>query len=189
MAKKKSNPEEGKHIEFPDPDPPEEVAVGPRLLTPEEWEKDWAEGITAMAERWKRRVSRPKKDPIKAGIAAEDKYADRLREAIAEKRRAKKLEKVGFEGWAEMVAATEAREFSEGALKRRPKFRKITDALQALRLYMVSKLDAMPTATDAQRERKLLAARKCQLIIGRFAKGVITDAEARREIDTATATR
>jgi len=171
-------------------DPPEErPAIGPRLLTPEDWSDDWAAGVKAMRDRWKKRVLKPKKDPVAEAIKNEGKWRDRLEEAIREGRFAKKLRKVGFEGWANMVAVTEAREYEDGATKRKAKFLGITKELQSIRLYAVQKLDAMPTVTDTDRERKLLAARKVQLIIGAFSKGVITEAEARGKIDAVTAVR
>jgi len=171
-------------------DPPEErPAIGPRLLPPSEWAEDWAQGVKAMRERWKKRVLKPKKDPVAEAIKNEGKWRDRLEEAIREGRFAKKLRKVGFEGWASMVAVTDAREYEEGATKRKDKLLKITEELQSIREYAVKKLDAMPTVTDADRERKLLAARKVQLIIGAFAKGVITEAEARAKIDAVTGVR
>jgi len=178
-----ANPERGVDPE----DPPEERAeIGPRIISPEDWVADWEVGAKAKARKWKRRTLRPKKDPIKEGIAAEGKYADKMRRALEEERRAKGLKAWTFEEWGETVVATKPEDYSRGVTRKRYKMRKKIEIQYDLRVYAAKKLDAMPVDTAEQRERKMVAAKRTNEIIGLYIKGVITDAEARRRIDEET---
>ena len=56
-----------------------------RILSPDEWRKKQLDTLRAVGEaNYKIGIASPKKDPIAAGIAAEDKWADRVRKAIEE---------------------------------------------------------------------------------------------------------
>jgi len=163
-------------------DPPE---VGVKV-TAEEWREDWKAGVDAMKERWKKRTVGTRKDVVKLAIAAEPKFKDKMETALKEERRAKALKKIDTEFWRDMVEVTDATEYSEGALKRGDKFGMRIDEMYELRNYAALRIKAMPEATDPQREKRMLAARKTNLIIGAFMKGVITAAEARTKIDEVT---
>jgi len=160
---------------------------GELKVTAEEWDADWAAGVEAMADRWKRRTVGTRKDVIKLGAAAEPKYKNKVQEAIRLESRRKALERTDTEAWRDMIEATDATEYATGATKRRAKFRRKIDLQYDLRVYAKTRMDAMPEETDPQRERKMLAARRTNIIIGKFIKGIIDAATARRDIDAATA--
>ena len=158
---------------------------GELKVTEEEWGKDWQEGVEDNADRWKRRTVGTKKDVIKLGAEAEPKYKDKVETAIKLESRKKALEKTSTEEWREIVNKTDEGEYSSGATKRRAKMdRKI--ALQYdLRVYAKGKMDEMPEATDAQREKKMIAARRTNIAIGQFIKGIIDAAACKKAIDDA----
>ena len=64
-----------------------------RILSPDEWRKKQIDTLKAVGEtNYKIGIASPKKDPIAAGIAAEDKYAERMKKVIEEQRRKKGLQ-------------------------------------------------------------------------------------------------
>jgi len=160
---------------------------GELKVTAEEWKSDWAAGVQAMSDRWKRRTVGTRKDVIKLGAEAEPKYRSKTTEAIRLESRRKALERTTTDEWREMVRVTDPTEYATGATKRSGKFGKKVDLQYDLRVYAKSKMDAMPEETDPQREKKMLAARRTNITIGKFIKGIIDAATARREIDAATA--
>jgi len=173
----------------PDDPPEEKFEIGPRIIEPDLWVEDWETGVKVKARKWKQRALRPKKGPITAGKSdlAEAKYADVMRTVIDQERRRKGLEPWTDEEWGETIVVTRPEEYVQGATKKRYKMEKKIDAQYALRVYAATKLDAMPVATAAERDAKMLANLHCMRIIGEFMKGVITEAEARSRIDAATA--
>ena len=165
-----------------DPPADDPVEVSGEILSVDEWVADWLEGARARADRWKRRVSRPSRDPIAASIAADAKWWDRLQEAKRLNLRVTKLKKVGFQGWATAIEATTAADYSRGVEKAEWKFRARIADIRDLVNFVKQTIAKMPDATDADREKRITAARKCMLVVGRYAKGQITAEEARREI-------
>ena len=164
------------------------VAVGPRLRSREDLEKDFADGVKTKGARFIARISSPKKDPIKAGAsdAAEAKYSGIMTEVIDEKRRQKKLAKMTFDDWGDEVAKLKSEDWVGPTTRKATKWGKKWDELEALRLYIVTKTDAMPVGTAGERSAKMAANLECMRILGRFSKGVIDATAARSEIDAAT---
>ena len=151
------------------------------------WKSDWSEGVTATGDRWKRRTTGTKKDIVALAIKAEPKYKQKMEDVIKNESRAKALGRTNTAEVLAAVAATDATEFVTGATKRASKFGKKISAQYPLRVYAKTKMDAMPEGTDAQREKKMIAARRTNIAIGLFLKGVKTDSETRAAIDAACA--
>jgi len=164
------------------------VAVGPRLRSAEQLKKDFEDGVRAKGARFIARISSPKKDPIKAGASpqAEAKFRSKMTEVLEQERRRKILDKMDFADWGDEVAKLRPEDWVGPTVRKADKWGKKWDSLLALRLYAAQKLDAMPVATKDERRYKMDANLECQLIIGEFSKGVITESEARSRIDTAT---
>jgi len=155
-------------------------------VTAEEWKADWSAGVTANADRWKKRTEGTKKDIIGLSIAAEGKYADKTKKAIDSGARAKALKQTSTAEVLAAVVATPASTYADGATKRAPKFGKRIDIQYPLREYAKQQIDKMPQDTDAQREKKMLAARRTNLAIGQFLGGIIDVGACRTAIDAAT---
>jgi len=166
------------------PDPPEErYALGPRLPEVEDWVGDWEVGVKAKARKWKSRTLHPKKPPITRGIAAEDKFRDKMSVVLDQELRKKGLEQWTDEEWGERVAEVKPEDYSSGAIKKRYKMAKKIAAQRELRIYIAEKIDAMPDGTREERDAKILANKHCMEIVGLFVKGVIDLAEAKRRVD------
>lgn len=157
------------------------IELGPRVITADEITEKLVEGATRRAEAWKKRLLRPRKHPIKEGIAAEGKWKSRMEEAIREERRKKALEKVSDEDYIKAVEATDPSDFARGVERKKEKIKRRFEVLQPLYERAARYLDQMPVDTDAQREKKLLAARKLMQLVGQVRKGVITVEEFDRK--------
>ena len=163
------------------------VAVGPRLRSAIDLGKDFEDGVKAMGARFIARISAPKKDPIAEGASnkAESKYASKMTEVVDQKRRQKKLAKMSFADWGDEVAKLTAGDWTGPTTRKADKWRKRWAELEGVRLYALTKLDAMSVETAADRSAKMVANLECMRIIGQFSKGVISEAEARSAIDAA----
>jgi hypothetical protein len=129
-----------------------------RLLSPDEWKKKQIDSVKAVGEaNYKQRVQKPRADPIVEGIKAEDKYANAVKKAIEEKRRAKALQGVTSDEWLNYTLNVGVPNYVEGVVKREAKIDKFVKNWQPLLLDHLSKVDAMPEATDKDREDKMLA--------------------------------
>jgi sugar phosphate isomerase/epimerase len=128
-----------------------------RILPPDEWRKRQLETLRAVGQRnYTQGIGRPKKDPIEAGREAEEKWAERIREAIEEKRRAKALQATNMNEWYKYASEIGAGRLVEGVTKREAKVDRFVKAWQPLLLDHVGKVDAMPAVTDADMEARML---------------------------------
>jgi hypothetical protein len=129
-----------------------------RLLSPDEWKKKQIDAVKAVGEaNYKQRVQKPSADPIAEGIKAEDKYANAVKKAIEEKRRAKALQSVTSDEWLNYTLNVGVPNYVEGVVKREAKIDKFVKNWQPLLLDHLSKIDQMSEATDKDREDKMLA--------------------------------
>jgi len=128
-----------------------------RILPPDEWRKRQIGNIKAVGQaNYTQGISMPKKDPIQAAIAAEDKYAARTKAAIEERRREKALKSVSTAEWYKYSSEIGAGRLVEGVTKREAKIDKFVKGWQPMLLEHVSKIDAMPAVTDADMEARML---------------------------------
>ena len=171
-------------------DPPEEVVKGleefkpkEEILSAEEWVDKWERHAKAAKEDYKKGVRRPKRDPIKAAAAANDKYKQRLMEALEEDRWLKKMQKLNFEDWALGILLTGEGRYADGITKRRIRAEGAYKELRDLVNLLFKTIQQMPEETPEQRAAKMLAARQGMLIIGSYRKGVLTLEEARSKIE------
>jgi len=128
-----------------------------RILPPDEWRKRMINTLKSVGEtNYKQGIERPKKDPIEAGIAAEDKWAARIREAIDERRREKALRATNMAEWFNYANSLGAPRLVEGVVKREAKVDRFVKAWQPVLLDHVAKIDAMPAVTDSDMEARML---------------------------------
>lgn len=114
----------------------------------------------------------PRRDPVAAAKRASGKWANRVQEAINNRSYEKG---VGKQDYAEAVRiATEdgGSAYTQGIAKRESKIARVYQDL-APRLGAVSQaIQAMPQDTEAQREQRLLAARRAMIALGKARKGI-----------------
>jgi len=128
-----------------------------RLLPPDKWQERQLENLRARGEaNYEVGIETPKKDPIKAGIAAEDKFADIMKKVIAEKRRKTGLEKTNMETWYEYASKIGKGRLVDGVVLREAKVADFITKFQPLLKDHLTKIDALPQVTDADREKRML---------------------------------
>jgi len=129
-----------------------------RILSPDEWRKKQIETLKAVGEaNYKIGIASPKKDPIAAGIAAEDKWAERIKKAIEEQRRKKGLQATNIDEWYAYAAALGAPRLVDGVVKREKEVADFVTAWHPLLSDHVTKIDEMPAVTDKDMEERMLA--------------------------------
>ena len=128
-----------------------------RVLPPDEWRKRQINNLKAVGQQnYQQGIAMPKKDPIQAAIAAEDKWAARMRAAIEERRRAKALQSVSMQEWYQYAANIGANRLVEGVTKREAKVQKFVNSWVPLLQDHLSKIDQMPAVTDQDMEQRML---------------------------------
>jgi len=148
------------------------VEVGPRVLEPEEWAAKQMERATAAAAEWLKRVTRPRKNPIQAAIAAAGKRRDKLEESLRLGKWEKAMEKVDPEIMYAVIEAVGETGFKRGIENRKAKIEARIKELQPLVLEVARTIDEMPEVTEADREKRLLAARKLMIELGKKRRGL-----------------
>jgi len=129
-----------------------------RILSPEEWRTRQIGNLKAVGEtNFKQGIASPKKDPIEAAIAAEDRWAKQIQKAIEEQRRKKALQATNMDEWYAYSSVLGAARLVEGVVKREKEVADFVNAWQPILLDHVSKIDAMPAVTDKDMEERMLA--------------------------------
>jgi len=133
------------------------MATVTRILSPDDWKKRQLDTLKSVGEtNYKVGIAKPAKDPIAAGIAAEDKYAAETKKAIDAKSRANALGKTTMAEWYKYSSEIGAARVVEGVTKREAKVAGFIMTFQPMLTSHVAKIDAMAQATDGEREQKML---------------------------------
>lgn len=139
--------------EAPAPNP----AVVTRILDPKDWVDKQIDTMTAVGRaNYLRGIKHPKKDPIKAGIAAQPKYEAKMKDPKVLKRREEQLRKTNMDEWVLMAETLGADKIVDGVVKRRFKIERWVGKFQPLLKGHLAKIDALPDVTEADREAKML---------------------------------
>jgi len=129
-----------------------------RVLKPEDWREKQLAALKAVGEKnYRKRITMPKKSPIAAGIAAEEKWAEAIRKAIERGARKIGLAATTDEEWLSYATNIGAGRLVEGVVKREPEVKKFVDTFQPMLLDHLSKIDPMSTVTLSDRIAKAVA--------------------------------
>jgi len=146
--------------------------VTKKVIPPDKWVNKLISRASAGAEDWYNNYLANIDFMLEAGKAAEDKWADKITTAIKEKRRLKGLEKVSASDVRDIVTKLGPTAFTNGIAAREAKIRKVVNELQPLVQAVSDAIRAMPDKTDADREKRLLAARRLMIEVGKKRKGI-----------------
>ena len=128
-----------------------------RILPPDEWRKRQINTLKSVGQtNYTQGIERPKKDPIEAGIAAEEKWAARIKEAIDQQRRKKALQATNMQEWYNYASSIGAGRLVEGVTKREAKVDRFVRAWQPVLQAHVEKIDTLPAVTDSDMENRML---------------------------------
>lgn len=148
------------------------ITLGPPVISPDEWADKQQKNATAAAETWHKNVQRPRREPIKAALAASEKRANKVREALEQKKWDKALEAVDEDVMYEVIRQTGAEGYRRGVQARAAKVKAKVTKLQPMVTALKLEIEKMPDATDADREARLLAGRKGMIAIGKKLRGI-----------------
>jgi hypothetical protein len=128
-----------------------------RILPPDEWRKRQINTLKSVGQtNYSQGISMPKKDPIQAGIEAEDLYAARIKNAVDKKLRALGLSATNIQDWFKYASDIGAGQIVDGVVKREAKVANFVNKWVPLLSDHVSKLDAMKVTTDGEAEQKMV---------------------------------
>jgi len=148
------------------------ITLGPPVISPEEWADKQVKNASAAASEWIKNVKRPRRDPLKSAIAAAPKRAEKLRQSLEEGKWEKAMAKVDEDIMFAVIDATGAEGFRRGVEARKAKVHARTKELQPMVTALKKEIEAMPDVTDADREARLLAARRGMIAIGKKRRGL-----------------
>lgn len=140
--------------------------VTKKVKSPDRWAKQMIENASKAGDDWLDGVKNPSRNPIEAAIAAEDKWKDRLEAAIKSGKWKKNLGKVTHAELVEVAEAVGASGYQNGVAARENKIKKRVAELHPLVQAVSDTIQGMPNKTDADREKRLLAARKLMIEVG-----------------------
>jgi len=137
--------------------PPPNPATVTRLIPATEWVSKQIGNLQAVGEtNYRAGITRPKKDPIVAGIAGQAAYEASMRDPATLKRREAGLRRTNMEEWASMSERLGASRLVEGVTQRQYKVERFVGSFQPRLQALLQRIDALPSVTDADRERKMV---------------------------------
>jgi len=148
------------------------INLGPRVAEADTWAEKQITNAVAASDRWLAGVTRPKKNPVESAIKATGKWKAKMQEALADESFAKGLGKVDIDEMYETITAGGSAPFASGIERRTAKVKRKVGVLRNLTLALTTELDKMPIDTDAQREAKMIAAKRGMQAIGKKIKGI-----------------
>ena len=137
--------------------PPANPPTVTRLVNAADWVEKQLRNIQAVGEvNYREGITRPRKDPIAAGIAAQGAYEAKMRDPAVLKRREQRLRQTNMEEWAAMSERIGASRLVAGVVERKFKIERAVGALHGKLSAHLQRIDAMPNVTDADRERRMV---------------------------------
>jgi len=147
------------------------ITLAPRVASAADQVTKLVSNATNAGQLWVTNTLRPKKDPLARAKASVTKYKNAMQASLTEDRYAKGLATVDEGAMQATIQAIGASGFVNGITARTAKITNKFAKLQPLQVALANQLDAMPTDTDAQREAKMLAAKRGMQAIGKQLKG------------------
>jgi len=147
------------------------VMLGPRVKSATEWVDDMTTGATNRAASWLKNTLAPKKDPKQAAIKAAGKFKANTQAALNEDRWPKGIAAYDEAARTAVITDGGTSAFTDGVTRHKAKAVSKINKLQPLVAALATTLDGMPQDTDAQREAKMLAAKRGMQEIGKKMRG------------------
>ncbi len=137
--------------------PPPNPATVTRLIPAAEWLDKQIGNLQAVGEtNYRSGITRPKKDPIAAGINAQGAYEAAMRDPKVLARRVTGLRRTNMEEWASMSERIGAARLVQGVVERKYKVERFLSGYVPKLLTHLGRIDALPNVTDADRERRMV---------------------------------
>ena len=148
------------------------MTVGARVKSAEERAAKQIKNSKAAGSEWLKNVLRPKKNPIEAAIAANDKRIDNLKRSLDEKKWEKAMAKVDTKAMADTIEKGGADAYVKGIEKRTMKIETAQKELQPFLEAHVEEMDKLPVGTESEREEKMILNMRGMKAIGKARLGI-----------------
>jgi len=148
------------------------ITLGPVVTSAEEWAEKQVKRASDAASEWLKNVQRPRRDPLKAAVAANAKRTQKVKESLDQDKWAKAMAKVNEDTMYETIRKRGESAYRAGVEDRAAKVLERAKELQPMVAALKTSIDAMPDVTDADREKRLLAARRGMIEIGKKRRGI-----------------
>ena len=148
------------------------ITLGPRVISADEWAEKQVSRASSAASEWEKKVLRPRKNPIEAAIKKAEKRRNKVLESLDQGKWEKAMAKVDENLMYAVIRKRGASAYRAGVEDRKDKVAARVKELQPMVAALAANIDAMPDATDADREKRLLAARKGMIEIGKKRRGI-----------------
>ena len=145
--------------------------VTKKVKSADRWVRQQVDSAVAASSKWLEGVNNPSRSPVTAGIDADPKWKDKMEQAIREDRRKKGLMKTSDAEIITHANALGTGVYSSGVTAREDKVRRIVTELQPLAQSVSDTIQGMSDKTDADREKRLLSARKLMIEAGKRRRG------------------
>lgn len=132
-------------------------ATGPRVPSAADWSAKMQSRAAAAGDAWVKGALNPRRDPVQAALAANDRRVARLQASIAAKTWEGAMQKVDPAQTAATITAVGAQGYANGIRNRGAKIDAAIAKLQPLVAANAAAIDAMPAKTDADMEARMLA--------------------------------
>lgn len=142
-----------------------------KVKSASDWAAEQISGTKAGADDWLKNLQNPSRDPVQAAIDAEDKWQDRLKQAIADGSRVAGLRKTSLAEISEVARNVGTGALTTGVDARKSKIGRVVNELQPLAQAVSDALQALPDKTDSDREKRLTSARKLMIGVGKTRAG------------------
>lgn len=116
-------------------------------------------------------MQNPKRNPVEAAVRAAGKWSNRVQEAITNKSYEKGVRKQDYAEAVAIATGDGGSAYTAGVAKRESKIKRVHQDLMPRLGALSASIQNMPQDTDAQREQRLLAARRGAIAIGKARKG------------------
>lgn len=158
---------------LPDPFSASGVALGMAgVIDANAWTEKLLRKVGQSGTDWENGVKNPSTSPTAAMKRAKGRYANEMAASLQEKRWDKAIDKLTDQDIIEGAIAAGGGRFTAGVTSREPKIRAAIQALQPKVAALKARLDAMPIDTDANREAKMIEAKRGMQAIGRELAGL-----------------
>jgi flagellar biosynthesis/type III secretory pathway protein FliH len=146
--------------------------LGSRVISPEAWAAKQQSRAVAAADDWLQGVLHPTSIPSEAAIKANAKRIDKLAQSEKEGKWLKAMQKVNPDEMYEIIKAVGSAGYKSGIEARKVKIERVVKEMQPLVASVAATIDAMPQATDADREKRLIAGRRLMIEVGKKLRGI-----------------
>jgi hypothetical protein len=148
------------------------ITPGQAVISAAKWSEKMIARANAAGQDWLDGVLNPSRDPVAAAIKAAPKYIARMQESLAQKKWEKSMAKVDSSIIAAVAQKVGTAGYTNGINARADKIANVIADLQPRVAALKASVLNMPDVSDADRENRMLAAKRGMQLIGKARRGL-----------------